>query len=656
MRADYYGSFQSLHDLFQRSRRIDIRPLDKDGLRLILTEPARRLGVGMDDEAALDQIIDGTHEQPAALPLLVDLMTDVWRSMQDRGDRVLRLRGQKEDLVYASTLASRADRLLAEFPDIRDQVKRVFTFRLIHVPDRGLPFRVKAYNGECSEAEWKLIQTLAEPDWRLVVTGVEDDERVSAEIAHDILLSRWPALQQWIEEERSFLVWKGNAQFQLERWREVSAEEKESALLLGISLGQSEVWLRDRRDDLSAPLVDYILKSLEAREAATQEEEEARQTQKFAVIGQLAGGVAHDFNNVLTAIIGFTDLLMLRHQQGDPSYPDLMSIRSSANRAAGLTRQLVAYARQQALRPQAMEVPAHLDDLVVLLQRLIGEQISLKVEHGPNAWSVRVDLVQLEQVVVNLVVNARDAMPNGGTIALRTRNIDEQEARNFSHSGMPAAEYVLIEVEDTGTGIPPEVVENIFEPFFSTKELGKGTGLGLSTVHGIVKQSAGFIYPESVVGKGTTFRVFLPRYVPGEDELPPKKLTGPTMDLRGDERILLVEDEASVRAFSARALRAQGYNVFEAEFGYGALSMLEDHTHKFDLMVSNVVMPEMDGAVLLTKARELRPDLRVILMSGYAEESIRQDIANDITIEFLPKPFSIDQLASKVRQTLDDQA
>ena len=378
------------------------------------------------------------------------------------------------------------------------------------------------------------------------------------------------------------------------------------------------------------------------------------QGQKMQAVGQLAGGVAHDFNNVLTAIIGFSDLLLLKHKPGDPSFADLMSIKQSANRAAGLTRQLLAFSRRQTLRPQILEVPTHIDDLTVLLERLIGEQITLHVEHGQGIWPVKADLVQLEQVVVNLVVNARDAMPNGGSITLRTRNVTEAEAAGFTYTGMPPADYLLIEVEDTGTGMPPEIMEKIFEPFFSTKELGKGTGLGLSTVYGIIKQTGGFIYPESEVGRGTVFRIFLPRYIQAENEIVAKAATPITVvkDLTGHERILLVEDEDSVRSFSARALRTTGYEVFEADSGEAALEVLDDIGGQIDLMVSDVVMPEMDGPALLIKVRERLPNLKVIFVSGYAEENVRQDIADDQSVEFLAKPYSLDQINSKVKEVL----
>jgi two-component system cell cycle sensor histidine kinase/response regulator CckA len=376
------------------------------------------------------------------------------------------------------------------------------------------------------------------------------------------------------------------------------------------------------------------------------------QGQKMQAVGQLAGGVAHDFNNVLTAIIGFSDLLLLKHKPGDPSFADLMSIKQSANRAAGLTRQLLAFSRRQTLRPQILEVPTNVDDLTVLLKRLIGEQITLHVDHGPGVWPIKADLVQLEQVVVNLVVNARDAMPNGGTITIRTRNVGEAEAATMTFTGMPPADYVLIEVEDTGTGMPPEVMEKIFEPFFSTKELGKGTGLGLSTVYGIIKQTGGFIYPVSELGKGTVFKIFLPRHVAAEGEVVAKAQAAVVKDLTGHERILLVEDEDNVRSFSARALRATGYEVFEADSGEEALEVLADIGNQIDLMVSDVVMPEMDGPALLLKVRERLPNLKVIFVSGYAEENVRQDIADDQSVEFLAKPYSLDQINSKVKEVL----
>jgi two-component system cell cycle sensor histidine kinase/response regulator CckA len=381
------------------------------------------------------------------------------------------------------------------------------------------------------------------------------------------------------------------------------------------------------------------------------------QSQKMQAIGQLAGGIAHDFNNLLTAIIGFSDLLLLKHKLGDPSFNELMQIKQNANRAAGLTRQLLAFSRRQTLRPQVLELPLIVDDLTVLLKRMIGEKNQLAVDHGRDIWPVRADVVQLEQVIINLVVNARDAMPNGGSITIRTSNVSEHDVIAMRHEGMPPADYVLIEVDDTGTGMSPEILQKIFDPFFTTKELGKGTGLGLSTVYGIIKQTEGFIYPVSTVGVGTTFKIFLPRHVQSAEELEKAAViaAAPAKDLTGHERILLVEDEESVRAFSARALRATGYEVLEADSGEEAIWVLEDHNYEVDLIISDVVMPEMDGPTMLKSIRGKIKNLKIIFVSGYAEESVRRDIEDDQSVDFLPKPYSLDDINSKVKEVLQRQ-
>ncbi|WDR04252.1 response regulator [Devosia algicola] len=260
---------------------------------------------------------------------------------------------------------------------------------------------------------------------------------------------------------------------------------------------------------------------------------------------------------------------------------------------------------------------------------------------------------RLEQVIINLVVNARDAMPEGGAINIRTSNVTAAETETFNFEGMVAADYVLIEVQDTGTGMSTEVLDKIFEPFFTTKDLGKGTGLGLSTVYGIVKQTEGFIYPVSVVGAGTTFKIFLPRHVLAASEVGSKgPAAAPVRDLTGHERILLVEDEESVRNFSAMALRTTGYEVFEADGGEEALEILEDENFEIDLMVSDVLMPEMDGPTLLKHVRKKMPTLKVIFVSGFAEDSVRRDIEDDQSVEFLSKPYSLDQINSKVKEVL----
>jgi two-component system cell cycle sensor histidine kinase/response regulator CckA len=263
------------------------------------------------------------------------------------------------------------------------------------------------------------------------------------------------------------------------------------------------------------------------------------------------------------------------------------------------------------------------------------------------------DVNQLEQVVINLAVNARDAMPESGRLEISTRNVPADQVAAFAHKGMPPADYVLIEVKDTGTGMPPEVMEKIFEPFFSTKEVGKGTGLGLSTVYGIVKQTGGYIYPISEVGVGTTFQIFLPRHIPSPETVEKKKQEQTAVtDLTGNATILLVEDEVAVRAFAARALQSRGYTVHEAGSGTEALEVMEETGGTIDLVVSDVVMPEMDGPTLLRELRKTRPDLKIIFVSGYAEDAFKKNLPENEQFNFLPKPFSLKDLATTVKETL----
>ena len=378
------------------------------------------------------------------------------------------------------------------------------------------------------------------------------------------------------------------------------------------------------------------------------------QSQKMQAIGQLAGGVAHDFNNVLTAIIGFSDLLLTNHRPTDPSFQDIMQIKQNANRAAGLVRQLLAFSRRQTLRPQVIELGEVLSDLQILLRRLVGEKITLDVKHGRDLWLVKADLNQFEQVIVNLVVNARDAMPDGGKIQLRTLNVPVAACRLYDQKSLVPAEYVAIEVEDTGHGIPDDVKEKIFEPFFTTKEVGKGTGLGLSMVYGIVKQTGGWIFCESTIGKGTIFRIFLPRHVPDEKEIEVKaeEVKAPVADLTGRGTVLLVEDEEAVRAFGARALASRGYTVLEAGSGLDALDVVEAQDGKIDLIVSDVVMPEMDGPTMLGELRKRGVKCKVIFVSGYAEDAFARNLPAGEEFGFLPKPFTLKQLSEAVKSHL----
>jgi two-component system, cell cycle sensor histidine kinase and response regulator CckA len=379
------------------------------------------------------------------------------------------------------------------------------------------------------------------------------------------------------------------------------------------------------------------------------------QSQKMQAVGQLAGGVAHDFNNLLTAMIGFCDLLLLRSPPGDPSFADIMQIKQNANRAANLVRQLLAFSRQQTLQPRVLNITDVLYELRHLLQRLIGENIKLDVVHGRDLGLAKVDQGQLEQVIINLAVNARDAMPSAGTLTIRTANVHEERELRRGHEVMPAGDYVLIEVADTGIGIPKENLARIFDPFFSTKEQGSGTGLGLSTVYGIVKQTGGFVFVDSGPGCGAAFQIFLPRFEAAPGPLPARadgSEPAGAKDLTGHGTIMLVEDDDPVRIFGARALRNKGYNVIEATSGEAALDLIRNRAEKIDLLITDVVMPHMDGPGLVREVREIHPEMRVIFISGYTEDAFRQRLDSDGGIDFLAKPFSLKQLASKVRDVI----
>ena len=402
-----------------------------------------------------------------------------------------------------------------------------------------------------------------------------------------------------------------------------------------------------------------VLLSLKDNNEENRLKREVAQATKMQAVGQLAGGVAHDFNNILTAIIGHCDLMLMRHSPGDSDYDDIQQIRTNSNRAASLTRQLLAFSRQQTLRPQVLQLPDVVSEVSNLLRRLMGETVVLEVKHGRDLGPVRADPGQLEQVVVNLAVNARDAMlakGNGGKLTIQTRSVPIAEVRRRGSDIVPIGDYTALEISDTGTGIPPEVLPKIFEPFFTTKEVGKGTGLGLSTVYGIVKQSGGYIFADSKPGQGATFTIYLPVHAASGQE-PATLLTVPTpaarqrsSDLWGTGTILLVEDEDMVRAVAERALARQGYTVLAAENGEAALELLAG-VDRPTLVISDVMMPVMDGPTLAQALRQLHPGIPILFMSGYAEEQLRRSIDLD-NVSFLPKPFSVQQLAEATRDVL----
>lgn len=377
------------------------------------------------------------------------------------------------------------------------------------------------------------------------------------------------------------------------------------------------------------------------------------QSQKMQAIGQLAGGVAHDFNNLLTAISGHCDLLLLRHDQGDPDYSDLVQINQNANRAAALVGQLLAFSRKQTLRPEIIDMRDTLSDLIHLLNRLVGAKVSLTLSHDPVLQPIRADKRQLEQVLMNLVVNARDAMPGGGEIKIETECVSLDAPMKRDQVMVPVGRYVIVRVSDDGQGIAPDKLHKVFEPFFTTKRTGEGTGLGLSTAYGIIKQSGGYIFVDSTVGVGTCFTLFFPALKQSEAlEAPVVQKVARAASRQGDGVILLVEDEAPVRAFASRALRMRGYTVLEADSAEAALATLEDEDLAIDVFVTDVVMPGMDGPSWVREALKVRPDVRVVFVSGYAEDSFgeaQMKIPNSV---FLPKPFSLSDLTETVHKQL----
>lgn len=412
-----------------------------------------------------------------------------------------------------------------------------------------------------------------------------------------------------------------------------------------------------RMDDGQGGVYGLIVHFLETTEQRSLEEQFA-QGQKMQAVGKLAGGIAHDFNNLLTAMIGFCDLLLLRHSPGDQSFGDIMQIKQNANRAAGLVRQLLAFSRQQTLQPRILSMTDVLGDLSNLLRRLIGANIKLNMVHGRDLGLVRADQGQVEQVIINLAVNARDAMSEGGELTIETSNESLLTSRRHGGEPVPAGDYVVVKVSDSGIGIPKENLEHIFEPFFTTKEVGAGTGLGLSTVYGIVKQTGGYVLVDSTPGKGTAFTIMLPFHAASSSAVKAVETSDQpaAAETTGAGTVLVVEDEDAVRLFSARALRAKGYKVLEARTGEAAMELMGVIEEPIDLLITDAVMPEMDGPTLIKNVRDTMPDMPVICISGYAEETFRNRLGEDTDIHFLPKPFSLAQLAGKVKEVMDQIA
>jgi two-component system, cell cycle sensor histidine kinase and response regulator CckA len=423
--------------------------------------------------------------------------------------------------------------------------------------------------------------------------------------------------------------------------------------------GERKRWARfyvtaveEAERDSEAAIV-YAIETTEQRALQSQ----VNTKHKMDLIGMFAGGIAHDFNNLLSSIMMATDFLLTAHRPTDPSFQDIMHIKQDANRAASLVRQILAFSRLQTLRPQVLDLGEMLSELSMLLKRLIGERVRFNFDRARDLWPVMADQSQIEQVIVNLAVNARDAIPKDGELTVRTSNVGLDESKRLAakFDGMQPGEYVQIEVTDTGVGISRENIDRIFDPFFTTKEVGKGTGLGLSTVYGIIKQTGGYIYPESELGIGTTFRIFLPRHIPQAVPAPaPEAARGAVApaDDTGQGTILLVEDEEGLRGLNARGLQSRGYTVLQAANGIEAVGIFEGHAGKIDLVVSDVVMPEMDGPTLLSELRARDPDVKIIFVSGYAADAFENLPQNEKENPFLPKPFTLKQLVGAVKKAI----
>lgn len=423
---------------------------------------------------------------------------------------------------------------------------------------------------------------------------------------------------------------------------------------VSLKSGQQEVitQLYARRFSSSDSFVLHFIDLTEQKNL----EKQFTQSQKMQAVGQLAGGIAHDFNNLLTAMIGFCDLLLLRHKPGDPSFADIMQIKQNANRAANLVRQLLAFSRQQTMQPRVLDLTDVLTELSHLLRRLIGSNIDLRISHGSELGLIKADQGQMEQVLINLAVNARDAMPQGGKLLIRTDNYSTRTGTKLStEETLPAGDWVRIAIEDTGTGIAPDALPHIFEPFFSTKDVGAGTGLGLATVHGIIHQTGGYIAVNTTLAKGTVFTLYLPRHTQaaGEKHAAAVEEKQVIHDLTGSAKILLVEDEDAVRIFSARALGNKGYQVVDAPSAAIALKLLEEKKIDPEVLITDVMMPEMDGTALAKIVREKYPRVKIIFISGYAEDRFKQHLGTHVY--FLPKPFTLKQLATKVKEVIEDR-
>ncbi len=385
-------------------------------------------------------------------------------------------------------------------------------------------------------------------------------------------------------------------------------------------------------------------------EQLREKEEQFLQAQKMEAIGRLAGGVAHDFNNILATIIVYSDLLLHDLKEGDPLRNDVEEMRRAADRAASLTRQLLAVSRRQVLEPKVLNLNDIVNSMEQMLQRLIGEDIELVTALSPDLGNVRADSDQIGQVIMNLVVNSKDAMPGGGRLMIETSNVSPDDSYAREHMSVTPGPYVMLAVADTGCGMDENTKSKVFEPFFTTKEKGRGTGLGLSTVYGIIKQSGGNISVQSELGKGTTFKIYLPRVEEAVEVLAPPRESAEST--RGSETVLVVEDDDPLRRLVVRILKSNGYNVLEARHGHDALQICGAYKGTIDLIVTDIIMPQMTGHELANRLTSMRPKLKVLYMSGYTDDTIGHLGILKQNIHFVQKPFTSYSLLNKVREVL----